>query len=124
MGHRKRPGAVAEFGNRVERNQRSGRSAHIEHAKGRRLSLVAGLQLEDHPVLVGRSVDGRYLRRAEREVEGALDLLRRNAERGRFLSVDFHVDLRPGDLQVGGSVDDSWKLQQFTLDAWRQLIEL
>ena len=62
VGDRERADVVGELRQRVERHQRAGVRPHVQQAEGRRVRLVAGLQFQDDPVLVGRRVDRRYLR--------------------------------------------------------------
>ena len=60
--------------------------------------------LEDHPVFSDVGVYNGGLFFAEGVVERVFNLLRRDAERGRLVTVNLHVDLRVGDLHVRGHV--------------------
>ena len=69
--------------------------------------MIARLELHDHPVLVGRRIDGRHLALPVGIVERVLNGLGGDAERRGLVAVDVDRDLRQGDLQVAGDVDQS-----------------
>ena len=104
---RQRADGRLERGDAVERHQRAARRAHVEQRQHRRVGLVARLELHHHPVLVGGGEDGRHLALTVRVVERVLDGLRRHAERGSLVAIDLDGDLRLGDLQVAGDVDQA-----------------
>ena len=100
MVHGEGPGAARDPRDRAQRNQPPSGGANVEHRHRDRVLLVAGLQLQDHPVLVSRGVDRRDLSGAVGVVERVLDLVRREPERRGPVPVDVDDDLRAGGLEV------------------------
>src|SRR5262249_47227398 len=108
----------------VQRYQRAVARAHVQQRQGRRIVLVAGIQLEDHPILVAGRVDRRYLALTVGVVEGVLDLLRGDAQRGSFVAVDVDHHLRIGDLQIAGDIREARKAGELLLDEGHPVEEL
>jgi len=77
----KRAYTVGQLGHGRSAHQRPGRGAHVEQGQHRRVGLVARFEFQNHPVLVGRGIDGRNLVRTVGIVQCHLDLLRADAER-------------------------------------------
>src|SRR5436190_23296445 len=100
MVDRERAEAWREGGDGVDRHELPGARADVEQGQRRRIPLINRIDLEDDPVLVRGRVDRRHLLRAVGGAERALDLIRRDAERGRLVAVDVHEDLWTRDLQV------------------------
>jgi hypothetical protein len=56
-------------------------------------------------------------------VQRHLDLLRTNAERCGLFAIDLDVDLRPGDLQVAGDVDQGRQSPQLRVDDGHPVVQ-
>src|SRR6266581_3402536 len=124
VAHAPRADAISQLRHRVERHQRPARGAHVEHRQCRGIALIPRLELEDHPVLVGRGIDVRYLARAVGIGERRFDLLGVDSEGGGPLAVDLDVDLRPGDLQVARDIEQSRKGLELLLDDRHPMVDL
>src|SRR5262249_14806384 len=105
---------------RAERHQLTGARPDEDLGEVVRILLEYRIVLQDHRIVVAGGVDGRYLSRAERVVEGGTDLLGREAQRRRLLSVDVENGLRALDLQIRGDVLQRGQLADFGLDERRK----
>ena len=119
-GHRRQLAEVVD-GERADRRARCGATdasgtscrrsgAHVQQRQRVGVALVLRRDLQDHPVLVARRVDGGDLARTVGVVQRVLDLLGGDAERGRLVAVD--VDARPAGCVICRSLVTSMKSGQ------------
>jgi hypothetical protein len=80
----------------------------VEQRQRRGVGLVLRRQFEQDLVLVDRRVDGRDPARTVGVVEGVLNLVRRDSESRRFVTIDVDVYLRTGNRQVARQVLQSF----------------
>ena len=107
VGDGERADGRAQLGDGLQRDEFAFAISQVEQGERSGVAEVFLLQLKNDGVLVGGGVNRGNLPRAKRAVEGLLNLLGVEAERGRFVAVDVDDQLRAGDLQVGADVDDS-----------------
>ncbi len=75
--------------------------------------LEALLHVEDNPVFIVRSIDGRDQSLSVRAVKSVFDLLRRHSQGRGFVSIDNNIGLRIFDLQVAGDADEVRNILHF-----------
>ena len=66
-------------------------TAQIEPGQAGGIELVLRQKLQDHLILIGRGIDLRHLLAAKGEPQRALDIVRRDAQRGGPCPVDRHL---------------------------------
>lgn len=107
MGDRERRRSGRSHRDRRQRHLGPVGGGGVEPLERGRVGREARLDLVDDAVLVAPGVDDGDLALGEGAVERGADIFDADAEAGRRLAVDGHVDLEPGLLAVGADVDDA-----------------
>ena len=82
-------------------------AGHVDALQIGRIALELRIDLQHHHVLVALGIDDRDLPLRERVVQGVIDVLDADAERGGGVAVDRQRELQPGGIAVGGNVGDA-----------------
>ena len=101
----------------------AGVGLHVDLRQARRIGAEFRLGLEDDLVVVARRVDRRHLAGAEGVEQLLPDLVDGDAVDRRLLAVDLDHDLRVGDVEVGGDVEQPGKLGDLVAQLRRKPVE-
>ena len=108
---------------RGQRHRRAVRRLEIDAVEVVRPGLVFRHAFQDHLVVVGRSIDGRDLARAEGIVQFLTHLIDRHAIDRRLLAVDLDGDLRILDIEIGGDIEQAGDIRHLVAHLGRQPIQ-
>ena len=122
--HRQRRLRLGHLRERRERHHVATAAAHEDRLQRLRVLLELRLHLEDHAVLVELRVHRRHLALAVGVVERVVDRRRGDAEPGRGVAIDLHVELQPLRLLVGVDVAQLRQRLELGEHFRRPLVEL